>query len=127
MKIKYARLYNDDAGESHFEDLEEELTLTNFAPPAQPLYVSTLNPATQTGLLGAPSGWFGDWHPSSARNLFFVLSGEWEIQASDGEVRRFGPGQILRVEDTTGKGHMSRVISDTESLAGLVELAGLAS
>ena len=23
----------------------------------------------------APAGWSSDWHPSSARNLFFVLSG----------------------------------------------------
>lgn len=123
MKIKYVRLYADLSGESHFEDLEEDLTLTNFAPPASPLYISSLAAAAQTGVLGAPSGWRGDWHPSSARNLFFVLSGEWEIEASDGEIRRFGPGNILRVEDTTGKGHASRVISDSESLAGIVQLS----
>lgn len=123
MKFKYVRLYADRSGESHFEDLEEELTLTNFAPPASPAYLSSFTPAAQTGVLAAPSGWHGDWHPSPARNLFFVLSGEWEIEASDGEVRRFGPGNILRVEDTTGKGHASRVISESESLAGMVQLS----
>jgi hypothetical protein len=122
MKIKCVRLYSDLSGESHFEDLEEELTATNFAPPAAPLYLSSLISATQTGLLGAPAGWIGDWHPSPARNLFFVLSGEWEIEASDGEIRRFSPGNVLRVEDTTGKGHLSRVLGDTYSLAGLVQL-----
>jgi len=123
MKISYVRLYTDSSGESHFEDLEEELALTNFAPPAAPLNLSSFMPATQAGFLGAPSGWHGDWHPSPARNLFFVLSGEWEIAASDGEIRRFGPGNILRVEDATGKGHASRVISDSDSLAGLVQLS----
>jgi hypothetical protein len=123
MKIKYVRLYADLFGESHFEELEEELTLTDFAPPASPLYTSSLIPAAQTRVLGAPAGWTGDWHTSSARNLFFVLSGEWEIEASDGEIRRFGPGNILRVEDTTGKGHASRVISDSDSLAGMVQLS----
>jgi hypothetical protein len=123
MKVKYVRLYADDSGESHFEDIEEVLTLTNFAPLASPLYISSLTAATQTGVLGAPSGWRGDWHPSPARNLFFVLSGEWQIETSDGEIRRFGPGDILHVEDTIGKGHASRVISDSESLAGIVQLS----
>jgi hypothetical protein len=122
MKISYVRLYADSSGESHFEDREEELTLTNFAPPAAPLNLSGFMPATQAGFLGAASGWYGDWHPSPGRNLFFVIYGEWELEASDGEVRRFGPGSIIRVEDTTGKGHASRVISDSESLAGIVQL-----
>ena len=123
MKVTYVRLYSDDSGESHFEELQEELTLKDFAPPAAPLNLSVLTKATKAGFLGAPAGWKGDWHPSSGRNLFFVISGEWEIEASDGEIRRFGPGSIVMVEDTTGKGHASRVISDHESLTGIVELA----
>jgi hypothetical protein len=123
MKIGYVRLYSDSAGESHFENIEDELTLTDFAPPAAPLNLSTLLPAAQTGFLGAPSGWQGDWHPSSGRHLFFVISGEWEIETSDGEIRRFGPGSVLLVEDTSGKGHASRVISETESVSGIVRLA----
>ena len=70
----------------------------------------------------APAGWSSDWHPSSARNLFFVLSGEWEVTASDGESRRFGVGSVLLVEDTTGKGHSSRVTSETDSLAAMVQV-----
>jgi hypothetical protein len=123
MKISYTRLYADSSGESHFEDVQEELTLRDFAPPAAPLYVSNYIDALQTGLMCAPAGWKGDWHPSSARNLFFVMSGEWEIEASDGEIRRFGPGSVVIVEDTTGKGHASRVISETQSVAGVVQLA----
>jgi quercetin dioxygenase-like cupin family protein len=69
----------------------------------------------------APAGWSTDWHPSSARNLFIVLTGEWEVTASDGESRRFSVGDVLLVDDTSGKGHRSRVISD--SLAVMVELS----
>ncbi|HEY6118363.1 MAG TPA: hypothetical protein VIV66_00315 [Pyrinomonadaceae bacterium] len=123
MKVAYVRLYADSSGESHFEDLHEELTETDFAPPAAPLNLSTLMKASKAGFLGAPAGWKGDWHPSSGRNLFFVISGEWEIEASDGEIRRFGPGSIVKVEDTSGKGHASRVIGNRESLTGIVELA----
>ena len=80
-------------------------------------------PATQSAFIGGPAGWTGDWHVSSARNLFVVLSGEWEIEASDGSVRRFSSPDVLLAEDTSGKGHRSRVISQEDSLALVVQLA----
>ena len=50
------------------------------------------------------------------------LAGEIEVEASDGEVRRFGPGSVTLVEDTTGKGHRSRVVGDTTALLAVVQL-----
>lgn len=50
------------------------------------------------------------------------MSGNWEITTSDGEIRTFSTGDVLLVEDTTGKGHASRVISGEPSLALLVRL-----
>ena len=123
--IIYARLYADESGESHFEDIEMDLTLTDYAPPAPPLSLSAFSPASQVGFMNAPAGWASDWHPSSARNLFFVISGEWEVTASDGESRRFGPGTVLLVEDTDSKGHSSRVVSEADSLAAMVQLDGV--
>ena len=115
--MTYTRLYASDDGESHFEQVEVKLSLTEYAPPAPPLELSERRTATQFGFMNAPAGWASDWHPSSARNLFFVLSGEWEVTASDGESRRFSVGSVLLVDDTTGKGHSSRVTSETDSLA----------
>src|SRR5438128_2448419 len=106
--MTYTRLYAGPDGESHFEDIKVELVSTAYAPPAPPLDLSSFMPAAQFGFLSAPAGWSSDWHPSAARNVFFVLTGEWEVRASDGEVRRFPAGSVLRVEDTTGKGHSSR-------------------
>jgi hypothetical protein len=120
--MRYSRLYATEDGESHFEQVEVDLSLTDYAPPAPPLELSPMSPATQFGFMQAPAGWSSDWHPSSARNLFFVLSGEWEVIASDGTSRRFGVGTVLLVEDTIGKGHSSRVVSETESLAAMVQL-----
>jgi|SRR5437660_7836896 len=118
----YTRLYADEQGESHFEDIKVDFTSTDYAPPAPPLNLSVFTPATQFGFMSAPANWSSDWHPSSARNMFFVLSGEWEVTASDEETRRFPAGSALLVEDTTGKGHLSRVISPTDSLAAFVQL-----
>jgi len=116
----YTRLYTDEHGESHFEDVEIDLTVTEYAPPAPPLELSSITPANQFGFMNAPAGWASDWHPTSTRNIFFVLTGEWEVTAGDGETRRFTAGSVLLVEDTAGKGHRSRVISD--SLAVMVQL-----
>ncbi len=123
--ITYARLYADEFGESHFEDIEMDLTMTDYAPPAPPLSLSAFLPASQVGFMNALAGWSSDWHPSPARNLFFVISGEWEVTASDGESRRFGPGTVLLVEDTDGEGHSSRVVSEADSLAAMVQLDGV--
>lgn len=121
-QMQYTRLYSDDHGESHFEDIESDLKLVNYTQPAPPLYLSSFTPATQFGFMKAPAGWSSDWHPASARNIFLVLTGEWEVVASDGESRRFGPGSVLLVEDTSGKGHSSRVVSEFDSLAAMVQL-----
>ncbi len=118
----YTRLYSDDAGESHFEDVQIDLASIDYAPPAPPLDLSAFTSATRFGFINAPAGWTSDWHPSSGRNLFFVLTGEWEVTASDGETRKFSAGSALLVEDTTGKGHSSRVAGEIDSLAVMVQL-----
>ncbi|PYS85762.1 MAG: cupin, partial [Acidobacteria bacterium] len=78
----YPRLYAGADGESHFEDIEIDLASTDYARSAPPLDLSSFTPATQIGFMRAPAGWSSDWHLSSSRNIFFVLSGEWEVTAS---------------------------------------------
>lgn len=121
--MKYLRLYTDNLGESHFDDVEMDLAPVEYASHAPPLNLSRFIPATQFAFMSAPAGWSADWHPASARSVYLLLSGEWEVTASDGDVRRFSPGSVLIAEDTTGNGHASRVSSDCESLAAVVQLA----
>lgn len=120
--MRYPRLYNGADGQSHFEDVEIDLTLMDYAPPSPPLKLSATIPAQGFGFMNAPAGWSSDWHVASARSVFFVLSGEWEVTVSDGESRRFPQGSVLVVEDTEGKSHSSRVVSETDSLAAMVQL-----
>jgi quercetin dioxygenase-like cupin family protein len=122
MTADYIRLFADDSGESHFHDVRTVLASVEFAPAIPNLFVSSPFDSTTASFFGAPGGWEADWHTSSGRHLFAVLTGVWEVTASDGEVRTFAKGDVLLVEDTTGKGHASRVISQEESLALLVQL-----
>ena len=120
--MKYIRIYVDPAGESHFEDVEVELAQVNFAPPAPPLNLSSFSPALQYAFCSVPVGWWGDLHPTPQRQIFFLLSGEMAVQVSDGEVQHFGAGSVLLFEDTTGKGHVSWVMSKTDALHAVVQL-----
>ncbi len=120
--MKYVRVYADQNGESHFEDIEIEFSPVDFAPPAPPINISSFTPANRFGFANVPPGWSGDWHPTPKRQVFFYLSGTIEAEVSDGEIRRFGPGSVTLVEDTTGKGHRSRVVGDDEVFTAIVQL-----
>lgn len=110
--LPYVRVYADSTGASHFSDGQIELRLADYAPPAPPISISTVTPVDGVVFLSSPIGWFGDFHPAPRRQFIFFLSGELEVEVSDGERRRFGPGSVLVVEDTTGQGHVSRVVGD---------------
>ncbi len=122
QQARYVRLYADESGESHFEDLEIALVPVDFAPPAAPLNIAQFLPTAQSRWVGAPVGWGGEKpHPSPHRQIFCLLQGECEVTASDSSVRRFAAGSVLLLEDTWGKGHSTRVISKDDVLIfGLV-------
>lgn len=111
--MRYDRIYGDSNGESHFGEVELELGEVEYAPPAPPLHVSEPVEAERALLFRAPSDWVGDFHPSPRRQLYVCLKGELEITASSGETRRFAPGSVLLVEDTEGKGHISKVVGES--------------
>jgi quercetin dioxygenase-like cupin family protein len=121
--IQYVRLYADSAGESHMQtDLKIELTSMDFVPPAPPIEVSTIESATTYGFLCVPRGYNGDWHPSPKRQWIFFLAGEMEFEVANGQVHRSGPGSAMLLEDTSGRGHRSRVVSDTAAVLAAVQL-----
>jgi hypothetical protein len=120
--MNYVRIYTDAAGESHFADVDVGLTPTTFASSAPPLQLSSVHPATGYGFLRVPAGWHRNRRPTLRRELYLYLAGEVESEVSDGEVRRFGPGSITLVEDTTSKGHASRVVGPDGALFAVVHL-----
>jgi hypothetical protein len=122
--VGYVRLFADERGESHFAEVDVDLEPAEFAPPAPLLHFAALFPATRCGFLCAPPEWDGGIpHPTPRRQLMGNLRGEYEVTASDGAVRRFPAGSVLLLEDTTGKGHASRIVSDEDVLIVAVALA----
>jgi len=121
--LAYTRLYADSAGESHFEPVPIETYTRLFAPPAPPFNVSEFVPASGVGFVRVPGDWIGDLHPSPFRMWVFVLSGEIEFEASDGQRASVRTGSGLLLEDVSGKGHVSRVIGGAAATLAVVELA----
>jgi len=121
VTLRCVRLFADSRGESHFGTVRVSLESTDFAPPAPPLEVSEIVEGRH-GFLRAPSGWFGDWHPTPTRQYMCLLSGVLEVEASDGEVREISAGEIVLLEDTEGRGHSTRVISEQPAVLVFAQL-----
>jgi len=122
MPATYMRIFADEQGESHLDDVEIAFEETDFVPPAPPVLLSSFELASQYGFELVNPGWHGDWHPVPQRVLAIYLAGSGEIEASDGEVRELIPGTILLAEDTLGKGHKTRVTGSTDMLVVILRL-----
>ncbi len=118
-RFTYLRLYCTPDGNSHFQSVTGELRKTNFAPPAAPLYIGDSVAASKAFFGGFDAHWGAHdlethlYHPAPATQFVIVLAGVFSITTTDGETRRFQPGDVLRLEDTPPcKGHITVVGSE---------------
>ena len=121
--MQYVRIYAGLDGESHFEEVEVAADLVRVVQ-GRPEFES--GAPIQTGaatMMRIGADWDGSWHPTPRRWFMITLSGEMEITTSDGETRCFGPGALWLLDDTTGKGHNTRLIGGVEWLGLGVTLA----
>lgn len=121
-RITYARVFTDSTGETHFDDVEIDLCPVVLAPPAPPLDLSPFTPVARYAFCAFSAEWGGDWHSAPRRQFFLILSGELEFEVSDGEVRRFGEGGMVMLEDTAGKGHIARNVGEEAVHTVVVQL-----
>jgi quercetin dioxygenase-like cupin family protein len=122
--VIYTRIYSDSDGETHFADAEVALSELAYAPPAPAFLVSDAERAEAVMMTILPAGWVGGRHPTPRLQWFVQLAGVVEVETSDGEKRRFVAGSLIRVEDTTGRGHVTRVLGDVDVCAVFVQLPG---
>ena len=100
------RLYADEKGESHFQDVEVE-----FEAPTPSGRVSARQKATGIIFREVPPDYDLDWHPAPRRQYIINLDAGVQLTASDGESRRIKAGEVVLVEDTWGKGHLSKAVA----------------
>ncbi len=120
--MKYDRLYSDDDGKTHFDEVEVALESTDFAPPAPAFYASAAVAAERYLFARIPVGWEGPIHPTPKRQLWIGTSGQSDITAGSGETRRYGPGDVLQLDDERSHGHVTRVVGDEAFCGVFVQL-----
>jgi hypothetical protein len=103
--VKIHNIYADENGESHFRDIDVELDKVDEVSA-----MSKTMPASGVIFRHTQGAYELDWHPAPRRQYIVNLDGPMKITASDGEARTVGPGEIILVEDTTGKGHRTEAV-----------------
>lgn len=110
--IEYLRVYADKQGCSHFETNRISLEAKDYAPPAASLNTSALKSANHSVFLELPVGWYGEWHPTPVRQWLVLMSGMCEFEAGDGERTTRKAGDLVLLDDLTGRGHQTKVLGN---------------
>jgi hypothetical protein len=103
--MRIHNLYADADGESHFRDIE-----VAFVESTRGGELSERLPATGIIFRRVAPTYDLDWHPAPRRQYIINLDAGVQITASDGESRIIGAGEVILVEDTVGKGHLSKAV-----------------
>ena len=107
--MRYAGIYADSDGKTHFEDVEEETRKLEIAPTTI-IDIGETRPASECSWASFPPGYLDDFHPVPYRMIIPILAGEIETTVSDGEVRQFKAGDIVLSEDVASGGHKTVVV-----------------
>lgn len=112
--MKHMRTFATADGGSSMEEVSVEAAPADFVPGRPSLGVSEPRGARDVKFLQVGAGWDGGWHPSPARQYMVPLTGGFRIQTSDGKAAEFHPGDVILLEDTTGKGHQTTMLGGVD-------------
>jgi hypothetical protein len=104
--VNATRIHADADGVTRFEDIAIPL---NDAGEIGRLSADL--PADAVVFRETDASYDYDWHPAPRKQWIILLDGRISIETGDGEVREFGGGDILLVEDTQGRGHRTKQLS----------------
>jgi quercetin dioxygenase-like cupin family protein len=116
--LTYVHVYADSAGASHFR--EEKLDFSPGRDKASSMHVLAAKGGAT--LLRLKAGAFEDWHNAPRAWYLIVLQGASEVTTSDGQKRQFGPGSVVLLDDTEGKGHQTRAIGKIDHIAAVIPI-----
>ncbi len=108
---RLVRIYADRNGESHVEELE----LSVINPPTPGAAGGTIPSDGRPILRAYPvrstdADWaLVDWHRAPRKTFVVAISGNIEVEVSDGQRLAIAKGDLVYLEDTTGKGHVTRL------------------
>ncbi len=119
--VTVTRIYTGADNQTHAEQVDVKL-----APVAGPFaqwqeYSQTEKVSSSRFARFAP-GFVQDFHPATARRYVITLSGRGEVELRGGQKIPLEPGRVLRAEDVTGSGHITRTVGNTDWTALFVQI-----
>lgn len=106
--MHYLRIWADDDGESHLDDVTLPEAIAPAEPGVAPLLVSDPIRVDRVHFVTVQAGdQTPDWHTGPRRQLVTFLTGTVTIETSDGDRRELAAGATVLIEDLAGRGHVT--------------------
>ena len=101
--MKMIRMYTGPDNRSHLEELP--LALKQETEIVESMLLSPLNGQAN---LRISTGTMPNLHPAPRKQYLVLLEGNLDVIVGDGQTMAVGAGDIIKVEDTSGEGHLLR-------------------
>ena len=95
-------VFADETGGSHIERLTVRRPRLDM--PIVSVLANSYRPAKE------------DWHNAPFKTFTINLIGDLEVELSDGKRQRIGKGDLVYLDDRTGKGHVTRLLTPVANL-----------
>lgn len=129
--IEYATVWANEEGSQVTECRIEGLEWKSYAPPASPQWIGiSPDDVESIGYAVLPPGYEGSWHYAPGPQWVVTLSGQWEVEMTDGSTLVQGPGEMQfntgnEVNADKGRdkvGHVTRTVGDEPNVQLIVKL-----
>ena len=125
--VVITRIFTGPDGLAHAEDIELKLNARGatemLKATGAEFSVQIADGRCETGNTAAAAPNDPGWHTGPARQFVITLSGRSEVEVSGGVHVLTSPGHINLIEDTTGKGHITRNFGPDDRIALTIPLA----
>lgn len=125
--VTITRIYTGPDGLAHAEDIDLKLDSRGVSEMLKAtgaeFSVRAPTPNANPRNTAASAATDPGWHTGPARQFVITLSGNSEVEVSGGVHVLAGPGHINLIEDTTGKGHITRNFGPEDRIALTIPLA----
>lgn len=125
--VMITRIFTGPDGLAHAEDIELKLNSRGatemLKATGAEFSVRPPTPGANPRNTAATDPGADGWHTGPARQFVITLSGNSEVEVSGGVHVLAGPGHINLIEDTTGKGHVTRNFGPEDRIALTIPLA----
>jgi hypothetical protein len=125
--VVITRIFTGPDGLAHAEDIELTLNARGVSgmlkATGAEFSVRPPTPGANPRNTAAAAANDPGWHTGPARQFVITLSGASEVEVSGGVHVAAGPGHINLIEDTTGKGHITRNFGPDDRVVLTIPLA----